>query len=128
MVKQADQFAAQDQKRKEEAEVRNNADNLIYSAERLTKELAGKLSKEQTDQINKAITELREALGGKDVAAVKQKLEALQKVMQDVGTAAYQQVAQQRAGSNGQSASPPPPGQQGEKPVDVDYKVVDDKK
>jgi molecular chaperone DnaK len=128
MVKQADQFAAADQKRKEEAEVRNNADNLIYSAERLTKELAGKLSKEQTDQINKAITELREALTGKAPAAVKQKLEALQKVMQDVGTAAYQQVAQQRAGPSGQSTSPPPPGQQGEKPVDVDYKVVDDKK
>ena len=131
MVKQADQFAAQDQKRKEEAEIRNNADNLIYSAERLTKELAGKLSKEQTDQINKSITELREALGGKDASVVKQKLEALQKVMQDVGTAAYQQVAQQRAGANGQSgqsAPPPPPGQQGEKPVDVDYSVVDDKK
>ena len=128
MVKQADQFAAQDQKRKEEAEIRNSADNLIYSAERLTKELAGKLSKEQTDQINKSIGELREALGGKDPAAVKQKLEALQKIMQDVGTAAYQQVAQQRAGATGPSASPSSPGQQGEKPVDVDYKVVDDKK
>jgi len=128
MVKQADQFAAQDQKRKEEAEVRNSADNLIYSAERLTKELAGKLSKEQSDQINKAITELREALAGKDLAPIKQKLEALQKVLQDAGTAAYQQVAQQKAAAGGQSASPPPPSGQKEQPVDVDYKVVDDKK
>jgi molecular chaperone DnaK len=127
MVKQADQFAVQDQKRKEEAEIRNSADNLIYSAERLTKELAGKLSNEQTEQINKAITALREALAGKDPGVIKQKLEALQKVMQDVGTAAYQQVAQQRAAASGPSASPPP-GQQSEKPVDVDYKVVDDKK
>jgi len=129
MVKQADQFASQDQKRKEEAEIRNSADNLIYSAERLTKELAGKLSNEQTEQINKAIVELREALTGKELGVIKQKLEALQKVMQDVGTAAYQQVAQQRSAAGGPSASsPPPPGQQGEKPVDVDYKVVDDKK
>jgi molecular chaperone DnaK len=127
MVKQADQFAAQDQKRKEEAEIRNSADNLIYSAERLTKELAGKLSKEQTEQINKAITELQEALAGKDSGVIKQKLEALQKIMQDVGTAAYQQVAQQRSAAGG-SSTPPPPGQQSEKPVDVDYKVVDDKK
>ena len=127
MVKQADQFAAQDQKRKEEAEIRNSADNLIYSAERLTKELAGKLSKEQTEQINKAITELREALAGKDPGPIKQKLEALQKVMQDIGTAAYQQVAQQRSAA-GEPPAPPPPGQQSEKPVDVDYKVVDDKK
>ena len=129
MVKQADQFASQDQKRKEEAEIRNSADNLIYSAERLTKELAGKLSNEQTEQINKAIVELREALAGKELGPIKQKLEALQKVMQDVGTAAYQQVAQQRSAAGGPSASSaPPPGQQGEKPVDVDYKVVDDKK
>jgi len=127
MVKQADQFAAQDLKRKEEAEIRNSADNLIYSAERLTKELAGKLSKEQTEQINKAITELREALAGKDPGVIKQKLEALQKIMQDVGTAAYQQVAQQRSAAAGPSG-PPPPGQQSETPVDVDYKVVDDKK
>ena len=127
MVKQADQFAAQDQKRKEEAEVRNSADNLIYSAERLTKELAGKMSKEQSEQITKAITELREALAGKDTASIKQKLEALQKLLQDVGTAAYQQVAQQRAAASGPSTSPPP-DQQKEQPVDVDYKVVDDKK
>jgi molecular chaperone DnaK len=127
MVKQADQFAAEDQKRKEEVELRNNADNLIYSAERLSKELAGKLSKEQSEQVNKAITELREALAGKDAGPIKQKLEALQKVMQDIGTAAYQQVAQQKEAAAGPTSSPPP-GQQGGQPVDVDYKVVDDKK
>jgi molecular chaperone DnaK len=135
MVKQADQFAAQDQKRKEEAELRNNADNLIYSAERLTKELSGKISNEQSTQINKAISELREAMAGKDVGVIKQKLEALQKILQDVGTAAYQQVAQQRAAAGGptggQGASPQQgekTGQTGQQPVDVDYKVVDDKK
>jgi molecular chaperone DnaK len=128
MVKQADQFAAQDQKRKEEAEVRNSADNLVYSAERLTKELGGKISKEQTDLITKGISELREALAGKDIASIKQKLDALQKVLQDVGTAAYQQVAQERAGAAGSTASASPPSDKKEQPVDVDYKVVDDKK
>ena len=130
MVKQADQFAAQDQKRKEEAELRNTADNLIYSAERLTKELAGKVSKEQSDQITKGISDLREALAGKDLGTIKQKLDALQKILQDVGTAAYQHVAQQRsgAGAAGEPTSPPPPGEKKEQPVDVDYKVVDDKK
>ena len=128
MVKQADQFAAQDQKRKEEAELRNSADNLIYSAERLTKELAGKVSKEQSEQITKAILELRESLAGKDLGTIKQKLEALQKILQDVGTAAYQQVAQQRSGTAGEPTPPPPSGETKEQPVDVDYKVVDDKK
>lgn len=130
MVKQAEQFSAEDQKRKEEAELKNSADNLIYSAERLTKELAGKISQEQSEQLTKSVSELREALAGKDVEMIKQKLEALQKIMQDVGTAAYQQVAQQQqqqAASSGSSAS----GEQAEtnqQPVDVDYKVVDDKK
>ena len=127
MVKQAEQFAAEDQQRKEEAELRNNADNMIYSAERLTKELAAKISKEQSEQAMKGISELREALSGKDTAVMKQKLDALQKILQEIGTAAYQQVPPQQQAA--------PAGTEGESPqgdrkdaVDVDYKVVDDKK
>jgi molecular chaperone DnaK len=126
MVNQAQQFAAQDQKRKEEAELRNQADNMIYSAERLSKELSAKISKEQSENATKSISELREALAGKDVGLIKQKLDALQKVLQEIGTAAYQQVSQQQA-SAGPSPGPAPQGDKKEA-VDVDYKVVDDKK
>ena len=126
MVNQAQQFAAQDQKRKEDAEVRNQADNMIYTAERLSKELSAKISKEQSEQVTKSISELREALAGKDVGLIKQKLDALQKVLQEIGTAAYQQVSQQQA-SAGASPGPAPQGDKKEA-VDVDYKVVDDKK
>ena len=126
MVKQAEQFATEDQKRKEEAELRNAADNMIYTAERLTKELAGKISKDQSDQVTKSISELREALAGKDIGQIKQKSEALQKILQEIGTAAYQKVAQQQAAPGASTASAP---QSEEKDaVDVDYKVVDDKK
>jgi molecular chaperone DnaK len=129
MVKQAEEFADQDQKRKEEAEVRNQADNMIYSAERLSKELAAKISKEQSESVTKGISELREALAGKDVGAIKQKMDALQKVLQEIGTAAYQQVSQQQQeGAAGPSSSPPPPSGEKKDAVDVDYKVVDDKK
>ena len=127
MVKQADQFSTEDQKRKEEAELRNSADNMIYSAERLTKELAGKITKDQTDQVTKGVSELREALAGKDSNVIKQKLEALQKIMQEIGTAAYQHVAQQQQAASGPSAGPSPQGDKKDA-VDVDYKVVDDKK
>ena len=129
MVKQAQQFSADDQKRKDEAELRNNADNMIYTAERLTKELAGKITKEQTDQVMKGVSELREALSGKDSNLIKQKLEALQKTMQEIGTAAYQNVAQQQqaAGAGSTSAGPTPQDDKKDA-VDVDYKVVDDKK
>ncbi|HMK84118.1 MAG TPA: molecular chaperone DnaK [Candidatus Bathyarchaeia archaeon] len=128
MVKQAEQFASEDQKRKEEVELRNNADNMIYQAERLSKELAAKLSKEQSERLTKGISELRQALSGKDNAAIKQSLESLQKVMQEIGTAAYQQVAQQQAAA-GTPPGTSPQGQENKKDaVDVDYKVVDDKK
>ena len=132
MVKQAEQFAAADQKRKEEVEVRNQADNSIYSAERLQKELAAKISKDQSENLSKSIVALREALAGKEVSVIKQRMEELQKVLQEIGTAAYQNVAQQQQAQ--QQASPnqdqPGPASDGSKKdaVDVDYKVVDDKK
>ena len=129
MVKQADQFSAEDQRRKEEAEIRNNADNMIYTAERLTKELAGKISKEQNEQLMKTISELRTAVAGKDTNLIKQKLESLQKVLQEVGTAAYQNVSpQQQKPPTGPEPSGQPPSGNKKDAVDVDYKVVDDKK
>ena len=129
MVKQAGQFAAEDQKRKEEADLRNAADNMIYSAERLTKELAAKISKEQSEQVTKSVAELREALAGKDAGAIKQKMDALQKVLQEIGTAAYQQVGQQQqAATGGPSSAGAAPQGETKEAVDVDYKVVDDKK
>ena len=129
MVKQAGQFAAEDQKRKEEADLRNAADNMIYSGERLTKELAAKLSKEQSEQVTKSVAELREALAGKDAGAIKQKMDALQKVLQEIGTAAYQQVGQQQqAATGGPSSAGAAPQGETKEAVDVDYKVVDDKK
>ena len=126
MVRQAEQFAADDQKRKEEAELRNTADNAIYSAERLSKELAAKMTKDQSEKLTKAIATLREALAGKDAAPIKQRLDELQKVLQEIGTAAYQNVAQQQA-SSGQ-AQPGASETSKKDAVDVDYKVVDDKK
>jgi len=135
MVKQAEQFAAADQKRKEEVEIRNQADNAIYSAERLQKELAAKITKDQSEKLSKSIVALREALAGKEVDPIKQKMEDLQKVLQEIGTAAYQSVAQQQ-GQQAQQQPPPnqtqagPPSADTSKKdaVDVDYKVVDDKK
>jgi molecular chaperone DnaK len=127
MVKQAEQFAAADQKRKEEVEIRNQADNAIYSAERLQKELATKITKDQSEKLTKCIVALREALAGKQVDPIKQRMEELQKVLQEIGTAAYQTVSQQQAASN-QARPEPTPDASKKDAVDVDYKVVDDKK
>jgi len=135
LIKEAEQFAEQDRKKKEEAETRNNADSLIYTAERTKTDLAGKLSTEETGKIDAAVTELKNALASNDMAQVKAKSDTLQKVLQEVGTKVYQQAAQEYAKQQGQQAGPqaeagpqPPPsgghGPESERVVDSeDYKV-----
>ena len=144
LIKDADQFAEQDKKKKEEAELRNNADSLVYTAERTKTDLTGKITQEQIGKIDAAVTELKNALASNDMAQVKAKSDELQKVLQDVGTIVYQQAAAEYAKQKGQQQpgqgpeagagpQPPPtggpegPGPEGygeEKVVDSeDYKV-----
>jgi molecular chaperone DnaK len=128
MMKEAEQFAEQDQKRREEAEIRNNADSLMYTAEKTKKDLAEKLSKDQAERIEKSQDELRKALAGKDVELIKSKSEALAKVLQEVGTSVYQQVAQERAKTEQATEGKPPQGEPQKKVVDAEYEVKDEKK
>jgi molecular chaperone DnaK len=129
MVKESEQFAEQDKKKREEAELRNTADGMIYTAERTKKDLADKLTKEQTGKIDTAVSALKDALASNDMAQVKAKTEELQKVLQEVGTVIYQQAAaeqaKQKAQAGQQSQKPPPSGKAGsEKVVDSeDYEV-----
>ncbi len=126
MVKDAEQFAEADKKKKEEIEIRNNADSLVYLAEKTKKDLADKLTKEQTESIDKAVKDLKESIDGKDLEKIKTQSEEVSKVLRDIGTAVYQQAAQQA-----QTQTPPPGGadqQGGEKVVDAEYKVNDEKK
>ncbi|WP_455363722.1 molecular chaperone DnaK [[Eubacterium] cellulosolvens] len=129
MFKEAEEFAEQDKKRREEAEVRNNADSLIYTTEKTKKDLAEKLTKDQVERLDKVVDELRKALAGKDVEVIKTKSEALAKVLQEVGTVVYQQVAQEKAKAEQAAAGKPPPrGEPGKKVVDAEYEVKDEKK
>jgi molecular chaperone DnaK len=123
MIKEAEQFTEQDKKKREEAETRNTADNLIYTAERTKKDLGSKLSEDQKNRIDKAISELKDALASNDSARMKTKSDELTKVLQEVGTAVYQQASADYAKQKGeQGAETPPPS--GEKVVDSeDYKV-----
>jgi molecular chaperone DnaK len=97
LIEDAEEFAEQYRKRKEEAEVRNNADSLIYTTEKTKKDLTEKLTKDQMERLDGATDELRKALTRKDIKLIKTKSEVLSKVLQEVGTAVYQQVAQERA-------------------------------
>ncbi len=110
LIKDADQFAEQDKKKKEEAEIRNNADSLVYTAERTKTDLGGKISPEEVARVDAAVTELKNALASNDMAQVKAKSDVLQKVLQDVGTKVYQQAASEYAKQQGQGQQQPGQG------------------
>jgi len=123
MMKDAEQFVEQDKKRREEAEVRNSADNLIYTAEKTKKDLAEKLTQEQKNKIDGAVSALKDALAGVDTEKTRVKSDELTKVLQEVGTVIYQQAASERAKQKTQEA-PEGSAQRDEKVVDSDnYKV-----
>ncbi|MGQ9469664.1 MAG: molecular chaperone DnaK [Nitrososphaerales archaeon] len=126
MIDEAEKFAEQDRKRREEAELRNFADSLIYTADKTKTDLKEKLSQDQIERIDKAINELKDALSGKDVDKIKAKNEQLSKILQEIGATVYQQAAQQA-----QKQEQDTRGKKEEKKdkvIDADYEVVDDKK
>jgi molecular chaperone DnaK len=123
MVRDSEQFAEQDKKKREEAEIRNNADNLVYTAEKTKKDLGDKINQDQKGRIDTAVSALKDALASNDLEKMRTKSEELTKVLQEVGTAVYQQASADYAKQKGQpGAETPPPS--GEKVVDSeDYKV-----
>lgn len=123
MMREAEQFAEQDKKRKEEAEIRNNADSLTYTAEKTKKDLADKLGKEQIEKIDKAVAELKDTLGGKDIEKIKSKNEELAKILQEVGTVIYQQAAAKKAEQEKTQQAQGAEQNQG-KVVDAEYEEV----
>jgi molecular chaperone DnaK len=139
MVHQAEEYAEQDRKRMDEAQLMNDADSLMYTAEKTKTDLAGKISKEAEAKITAAGSDLKKAMEAKNADDVKAKSEALRKVLQEVGTAVYQQQAQTAqaaagGGGPGQAAGGGPGptvggDQAGDGPMtDADYKVVDEDK
>ena len=123
LMKDAEQFSEQDKKKREEAEARNNADNMIYTAEKTKKDLGEKLTQDQNTKIDATVSALKDALAGTDLEKIKAKSEELQKVLQEVGTVIYQQAAADYAKQKGQTGGSVPPGGD-EKVVDSeDYKV-----
>jgi molecular chaperone DnaK len=132
LVKESEQFAEQDRKKKDEAEMLNMADGLIYTAEKTKRDIGDKLTADQRDKVDKAITALKEVLPAKDLEKIKAKSDELTKVLQEVGTTVYQQAASQQAAQQGPApggAGPSGPQQQGpqgspdDNVVDADYKV-----
>ncbi|HNU79798.1 MAG TPA: molecular chaperone DnaK [Bacillota bacterium] len=118
-VKEAEKFAAEDKKRKEEVEVRNNADSLVYQTEKNLKDLGDKLGSEDKARIEAELNNVKEALKGTDTEAIKAAAEELTKVFYDISGKIYQA----NAGAQGPAGEAP----QDDNTVNADYKVEDDK-
>jgi len=100
MMRDAESHAEEDQRRKEEADVRNNADNLVYSVERSLKDVDGKVDPNTKLEIEQAIKEAKEALAGGDVEEIKTKQEALVTASHKLSEALYSQVQDQQSATS----------------------------
>jgi molecular chaperone DnaK len=105
MVREAQQFASDDVKRKEEVEVRNNADTGAYQAEKLIRDMGDKVPADVKTEIESKVSSLRTAMQGKDIADIKHKTEDLAQTLQKIGEKMYQE--------QGGTGTPPPPGEGG---------------
>jgi molecular chaperone DnaK len=101
MMREAESHAEEDRKRREEAEVRNNADTLVYQTEKLLKEQGEKATAEDKTAIEDALKSVKEALAGTDVDAIKTAHESLISASQNFASRLYQQAAAQAQGGAG---------------------------
>jgi molecular chaperone DnaK len=139
MVKEAKEHEEEDKKRKEEIEARNNLDSLVYTTEKTLSDLGDKLSKEQKDKVEAPLKSAKEALQKDDIEKIKKETETLQKALQEVGTAVYQEAAKKYAeehakqkhetgGEEESKKSAGNPKKNGDNVVDADFKVEDEEK
>ena len=95
MLKESEKYKEEDKKRKESIEVKNNAESLVYSTEKMLNEYKDKIDKETQEKVEKEISELKELLKNDDIEKIKSKLEEIQKISQEIGTKMYQQTSQE---------------------------------
>jgi molecular chaperone DnaK len=136
MRKDAEAHAEDDKKRREEIEVRNEADNAVYRSEKMLKESADKISGAEKSKIEEAVKEVRDALKGEDTAAIRAASEKLNEAWQAASAEMYKAAGEKARAAKGQGQPPPGGGQpegepQGggkkdEGPI-IDAEVVDEK-
>jgi len=138
MQQDAEAHAAEDTKRREEVEAKNNADNMAYSAEKTLRDNKDKIEADLTVEVENKVAAVREALKGSDVEAIKQATQELSDTLQKVGTAIYSQQQEQQqeppappeGGTEGdtegdtEGGEKPPQGEEGEGTVEGEFREV----
>jgi molecular chaperone DnaK len=118
LKQESDKFAEADKKKKEEIEVKNEADNLIYAAEKLVREdLKDKIKPEQADRVNKAAQELKDAVASNNIDNIKTKTQELKSIVGEISTEVYRTASAASAGAGaGAGAGETPSAGAGETP------------
>jgi molecular chaperone DnaK len=119
MRKEAEAHAEEDRKRKELVETRNNADNLVYSAEKVLRDLGDKAPAQLKSQVEERISKVRQVLDGDDAQAIQKAADDLSQVLQQLGSAAYQQAGPQSAPEAESGPAEPQGGPEGPDDGDV---------
>ena len=126
MIKDAEAHAEDDRRRKDEAEVRNNADSLVYQTEKLLKEQGDKISGEERSTVENRLAEVKTALAGTDIEAIRTSTELLMNASQEFTQKLYQAAAAADAAASGAGAGS---GSTSDAPNDdevVDAEIVDE--
>ena len=121
-VREAEQFAAADKKRREGIDIRNNADQVIYQVEKTMTDMGDKLDAGKKQELETKVAALKEAMKGENLDDIKAKQEELQKLLYDASAQMYQ-AAQAAAQAQGQAG---PGAPQDDGVVDADYRDVDE--
>jgi molecular chaperone DnaK len=129
MVKDAEAHAEEDRKRREEAEVRNQADTLVYQTEKLLKEQGDKISGDEKSAVEDKLGDLKGALGGSDVEAIRNATDALMSASQTFTQKLYEAASAEGAAAGAGAGGPGGPADAASQPADddvVDAEIVDD--
>ncbi len=103
MIKEAQAHAEEDRRRREEAEVRNQADSLAYQTERMLRDLGDRVPSDEKLRIEQAISDLRDAINKNDISLIRQRMEALQQASYQLSQRLYEQASQTYAGTGAQT-------------------------
>ena len=128
MVKDAEAHAEEDKRRREEAEVRNQAESLVYQTEKFVKDNDEKLPAETKDKVNAALKDVTEALKGEDINAIKSAVEKLATESQAMGSAMYANAGADAAAAGAGATGGAPAGESGGADDVVDAEIVDEDK
>jgi molecular chaperone DnaK len=123
MMKDADAHADEDKKAREMADVKNSAENLLYSTEKSLRDMGDRVDDATKAEIESAAGELKTALEGDDMEAIKAKTEALMQASHKLAEAVYQQAQQEQAASSGDGSGAQ---QEDENVEEADYEVIDE--